>query len=128
MGIPVVMSNKVGRLVSTLPAGFPSQDIEFPGYSAIADSDGALLGQLGPGEQGVVVGTVNLAPQRKKKELVPREFGRWTAKMPWWAFIWVLTQRMGERAYAKSVLRRSKALAASQTPNRSLQRTGHGSR
>jgi len=118
MGIPVVMSNKVGRLVSTIPAGFPPQDIEFPGYSAIADSDGALLGQLGPGEQGVVVATVSLAPQRKKKELVPRAFGRWTAKMPWWAFIWVLTQRMGERAYAKSVMRRSKALAASQTPHR----------
>jgi len=38
MGIPVVMANKVGRLVTTLPAGFPSQDIEFPGYSAVADN------------------------------------------------------------------------------------------
>lgn len=116
MGIPVLMSNKVGRLVSTLPAGFPSQDIEFPGYSAVADSDGTLLGQLGPGEQGVVVRTVHLAPERKKEELVPPKFGRWTAKMPWWSFIWVLTQRMGERAYAKSALRRSKALSASKTP------------
>ncbi len=117
MGIPVVMSNKVGRLVSTLPAGFPPQDIEFPGFSAIADSDGALLGQLGPGEEGVVVGTVHLMPERKKKELAPRKFGRWTAKMPWWAFIWVLTQKMGERAYARSEVRKSKALAASSTPN-----------
>jgi len=117
MGIPVVMANKVGRLVSTLPAGFPPQDIEFPGYSAIADSDGALLGQLGSGEEGVVVGTVHLMPERKKKELVPRKFGRWTAKMPWWAFIWILTQKMGERAYVKSEVRKSKALAASSTPN-----------
>ncbi|NMM29236.1 MAG: carbon-nitrogen hydrolase family protein [Glaciimonas sp.] len=128
MGIPVVMSNKVGRLVSTLPAGFPSQDIEFPGFSAIADSDGTLLGQIGPGKQGVVVGTVHLTPERKKRERVPRAFGRWTAKMPWWAFIWVLTQRMGEKAYAKSALRRSKALAVSKTPNPSFQRTASGGR
>jgi N-carbamoylputrescine amidase len=128
MGIPVVMSNKVGRLVSTLPAGFPPQDIEFPGFSAIADSDGALLGQLGPGEQGVVVGTIHLVPERKKKELVPRAFGRWTAKMPWWAFIWVLTQRMGERAYAKSALRKSKALEVSNTLNPVFRRTASGSR
>jgi N-carbamoylputrescine amidase len=69
--------------VTTLPAGFPAQDIEFPGYSAIADSDGTLLGQLGPGEQGVVVATVHSAPERKINELLPRAFGHWTAKMPW---------------------------------------------
>lgn len=123
MGIPVIMSNKIGRLVSTLPAGFPPQDIEFPGFSAIADSDGTLVGQLGSGKQGVVIGTVHLMPERKKKELVPRTFGRWTAKMPWWAFIWVLTQRMGERAYAKNALRKSKALAVSKMPNNALQGT-----
>jgi N-carbamoylputrescine amidase len=117
MGIPVVMSNKVGRLLTTLPGGFPAQDIEFPGYSAIADSDSTLLGQLGRGEQGVVVGTVHLMPERKKKQIVPRSFGRWTAKMPWWSFIWVLTQRMGEKSYAKSALRKSKALATSKMPN-----------
>lgn len=122
MGIPVIMSNKIGRLVSTLPARFPPQDVEFPGFSAIANSDGTLVGQLGPGKQGIVVGTVHLMPERKKKELVPRTFGRWTAKMPWWAFIWVLTQRMGERAYAKSALRKSKALAVSKTPNTALER------
>lgn len=122
MGIPVLMANKVGRLISTLPAGFPPQDIEFPGFSAIADSDGTLLGQLGPGEQGAVVGTIHLKPGRKKMELVPQVFGRWTAKMPWWAFIWVLTQRMGERAYAKSALRKSKALAVAQTPKPSFKR------
>ena len=120
MGIPVVMSNKVGRLVSTLPAGFPAQDIEFPGFSAIADRDGTLLGQLGPGEQGAMVGTVHLMPERKKTEVIPRAFGRWTAKMPWWAFIWVLTQRMGERAYAKSAMRKSKALTMSKAPSPSF--------
>lgn len=123
-----VMSNKVGRLVTTLPADFPAQDIEFPGYSAIADSDGSLLGQLGPGEHGAVVATVHLTPERKSKELLPHAFGRWTAKMPWWAFVWILTQRMGERAYAKNALRKSKALAVSKTPKQPFQRTASGNR
>lgn len=127
MGIPVIMANKVGRLVSTLPAGFPAQDIEFPGFSAIADSDGKLLGQLGPGQQGVVVGTVRLKPERKKTQLVPRQHGRWTARMPWWSFIWIWTQKMGERAYARSASRKSKALAMAQAPGPSIGRTTSGS-
>ncbi|KAF1709250.1 hypothetical protein CSC70_10520 [Pseudoxanthomonas kalamensis DSM 18571] len=109
MGIPVLMANKVGRLQTPLPAGFPSQDIEFPGYSAIADSDGALLGQLMPGQEGVVIGTVRLDPRRKRAEREPRRHGRWTARMPWWAFIWRLTQRMGERHYRKDPTRRRMA-------------------
>ncbi len=112
MGIPVIMSNKVGRLVTTLPAGFPPQDIEFPGYSAIAGSDGALLGQLGPGQEGIVVANVQLSPERKRSQIVPRQFGRWTAKMPWWSFIWILTQKMGERAYGRNALRKARAATA----------------
>ncbi|MEC5161248.1 MULTISPECIES: carbon-nitrogen hydrolase family protein [unclassified Janthinobacterium] len=118
MGIPVLMSNKVGRLVTALPAGFPPQDIEFPGYSAIADSDGTLLGQLGPGREGVVVGTVTLAPARKRRERAPNTFGRWTTKFPWWSVIWVVTQKLGERAYARSALRRERAAAAATAPKR----------
>ena len=128
MGIPVVMSNKVGRLVTPLPAGFPPQDVEFPGFSAVADSDGTLLGQIGSGEQGVVVGTVHLDQQRKIKERVPKKFGRWTARMPWWAFIWGLTQRMGEKAYARNALRKAKALTMSKTSNSSVQQTDCGDR
>jgi N-carbamoylputrescine amidase len=109
MGIPVVMANKVGRLKTTLPGGFPSQDIEFPGYSTIADSDGSLLAQLGPGQEGVAVGTVTLDPNRKAPTKVPALHGPWTTKMPWWAGIWTLTQRFGERSYRKSERRRVKA-------------------
>lgn len=109
MGIPVVMSNKVGRLQTDLPGGFPSQDIEFPGFSAVADSDGKLLGQLGPGQEGVVVGTVTLDPDRRSRERAPRQYGRWTAKMPWWSFIWILTQKMGEKAYRKNARRKEMA-------------------
>jgi N-carbamoylputrescine amidase len=113
MGIPVIMSNKVGRLITRLPAGFPSQDIEFPGFSAIADSDGTLIGQLGMAKEGVVVGSVTLDPERKQRRRVPQTFGRWNAKMPWWAFIWLLTQKLGERSYARSTSRRTRAEAKS---------------
>jgi N-carbamoylputrescine amidase len=113
MGVPVLMANKVGRLITTLPAGFPPQDIEFPGYSAIADSDGALLGQLGPGREGVVVGTVHLDPARKASDKIAPMFGRWTAKMPWWAFIWIVTQRLGQRSYLRHRSRAERARAIS---------------
>jgi len=106
MGIPVVMANKVGRLRTSLPGRFPDQDIEFPGYSAVTDSDGTLIGQLGPAREGIIVGPVTLDPARKARSLVPRLHGRWNVKMPWWAFIWTLTQRLGERRYATSERRR----------------------
>ncbi len=113
MGIPVLMANKVGRLVTALPAGFPSQDIEFPGFSAIADSDGTLLAQLESGAEGVVVGTVTLDPARKQVQQAPKAHGRWTAKMPWWSVIWLLTQKLGERSYQRSARRRERASRAS---------------
>ena len=112
-GIPVLMANKVGRLVTALPLGFPEQNVEFPGFSAVADSDGRALGQLCPGAQGVVVGTVTLNAARKQRERMPNNWGRWTAHMPWWAGIWVLTQKLGERAYARSAKRRALARAVS---------------
>lgn len=110
-GIPVVLSNKVGRLRTPLPAGFPAQDVEFPGFSAVADSDGTLLAQLPSGVEGVAIGTVHLDPARKRRTPVPRQHGRWTTKFPWWSFIWVWTQRLGERAYARSTRRRARARA-----------------
>src|SRR5664279_295090 len=111
MGIPVVMANKVGRLVTEVPGGFPAQDLEFPGFSAIADSDGRLLGQLGNGQEGVIAGMVTLDPALKCMARVPPTHGRWNAAMPWWAFVWTLTQRLGERSYARSAERRVRALA-----------------
>lgn len=111
-GIPVVLANKVGRLRTALPGGFPSQDVEFPGFSAVADSDGTLLAQLPSGVEGVAVGTVHLEPSRKRRTPVPRAHGRWTTKFPWWAFMWILTQRLGERAYARSARRKAAARMA----------------
>ena len=73
MGIPVIMSNKVGRLVTNVPARFPPQDSEFPGYSAIADSNGTLIGQLGSGKEGVVVGIIARAPELRRRTQVQRK-------------------------------------------------------
>lgn len=116
-GVPVVMANKVGRLVTDLPAGFPSQDVEFPGYSAVADSDGRLIEQLGPGQEGVVVGRIRLDPHRKVRDPVVNQHGRWTVSLPWWAVLWTATQRLGERAYARSKRRRERAGAISGSSN-----------
>lgn len=115
MGIPVVMANKVGRLITAVPAGFPDQDVEFPGFSAVADSDGRLLSQMPSGQEGVVAGDVTLDPARKSKQKAPRSYGRWTAAMPWWAFIWPLTQKMGERSYSKNPVRVQRAMSISGT-------------
>lgn len=110
MGIPVVMANKVGRLKTALPAGFPSQNIEFPGLSAVADGDGSLRQQLGAGREGVVVGEITIDSARKSKGRQPPLHGRWTAPLPWvLARLWLFTQWLGERAYAKSARRRVKA-------------------
>lgn len=109
MGIPVVMSNKIGRLVTRLPAGFPAQDVEFPGFSAVADSDGVLLSQLPSGREGVAVGDVVMDPIRKAKQRVAPIHGPWTTAMPWWAVVWRFTQWMGERSYRTSEVRRLRA-------------------
>jgi len=113
MGIPVVMANKVGRLITSLPAGFPGQNVEFPGFSAVADSDGRLLSQLPSRQEGIVAGDVTLDPSRKVRQKAPRSYGRWTGAMPWWAFIWPLTQRMGERNYSKNRYRVQRAVSIS---------------
>ena len=113
MGIPVVMSNKVGRLQTKVPGGFPEQDVEFPGYSAVADSDGKLLSQIPPKMEGIAIGEVTLDPSRKARQKEPQQHGRWSTAMPWWAFIWPLTQKMGERSYKKNRIRVERALNVS---------------
>lgn len=65
LGVPVVFANKAGPWSTPLPGiPFVRQESRFPGLSAIADSDGSLLGRLGA-EPGMVVGEVTLDPARK---------------------------------------------------------------
>lgn len=113
LGVPIVMANRCGPLVTPLPGGFPAQDTRFPGLSAIADSDGMLKAQLGA-DEGVICAEVTLDPARKAKQ-APKAYGRWALPVPWYAFLWPLTQKLGERAYAKHRTRPEIALAMANT-------------
>lgn len=99
LGVPVVMANRCGPLITPLPGGFPAQNTSFPGLSAIADSDGALKVQLGA-DEGIICTEVTLDSERKAKQ-PPRPYGRWALPVPWYAFLWPLTQKLGERWYAR---------------------------
>jgi hypothetical protein len=47
-----------------------------------------------------------------KATAAPPRFGRrWRVPVPWYAFIWPLTQRQGERAYAQNPERKARAVA-----------------
>lgn len=109
LGVPVVMANRCGPLVTPLPGGFPAQNTRFPGLSAVADANGSLLVQLGA-EEGIAFATVTLDPARKASR-PPRAYGRWALPVPWYAFLWPLTQKLGERAYARHPSRSDRARA-----------------
>lgn len=113
LGVPVVMANRCGPLVTPLPGGFPAQNTRFPGLSAIADADGSLLDQLGA-DEGIAFATVTLDPSRKAGR-PPKAYGRWALPVPWYAFLWPLTQKLGERAYARHPSRPERASAISGT-------------
>lgn len=109
LGVPVVMANKCGRFQSELPGGFPAQDTTFPGLSCIVDGDGVVKASLA-GKEGVIVAPVMLDPARKTAAL-PAGRGRWCGSMPWYAWVWPLSQWMGERAYARNPRRAARARA-----------------
>lgn len=111
LGVPVVMANKCGPLVTALPGGFPPQNTRFPGLSAIVDGDGSVKAALGS-DEGVIVADVMLDPTRKAA-IPPRAHGRWSLKVPWYAFLWPLSQWMGERDYARNPARAKNARAIS---------------
>jgi N-carbamoylputrescine amidase len=108
LGVPVVLANRVGRLEGQLPGRLPYLKSSFPGLSYIADSDGRILAELAE-EEGVIVSQVTLDPQRKAT-IPPKCYGRqWAVPVPWYSFIWPLTQKWGERVYQQSDKRRNKA-------------------
>ncbi|MDH3242802.1 MAG: carbon-nitrogen hydrolase family protein [Alphaproteobacteria bacterium] len=118
LGVPVVMANRTGPLQTKLPGVLPELKSSFPGLSMIVDSDGVVKAALGD-EEDVIVADVHLEPNRKVKVLPSRIGRRWAVPVPWYAFVWPLTQRMGERAYAKDAHRKERAEAASrdEVPN-----------
>jgi N-carbamoylputrescine amidase len=108
LGVPVIMASPAGPVRTLLPGGAGELMSSFPGLSTIVDSDGAVQAALGE-EEGVIVADVQLDPGRKAATLPPRFGHRRGVPVPWYAFIWPLTQRQGERAYAQNAERKARA-------------------
>lgn len=113
LGVPVVMANRVGPLETDLPGRLPHLKSSFPGLSSIVDYDGTVQAELG-GEEGVIVSDVHLGHNDRRKNK-PKRYGKmWGVPAPWYAFIWPLSQRWGEKSYASSLRRKKRAFSITQ--------------
>ena len=112
LGVPVIMANRVGPLETELPGHLPYLKSSFPGLSSIVDSDGTVKQELGD-EEGVIVSDVCIGANRKLGAL-PKKYGKmWGIPVPWYAFIWPLSQKWGEKSYAANPRRKQRALSIS---------------
>lgn len=112
LGVPVVMANRVGPLETELPGNLPYLKSSFPGLSSIVDCDGTVKAELGD-QEGVIVADVHIGHRAERKR-EPRRYGRiWGIPVPWYAFIWPLTQKWGEKSYAANIRRKERALSVS---------------
>lgn len=111
LGVPVALANRTGSIDTRLPGGFGEFHSRFPGYSCIVDSDGKLKARM-KAEQGFIVGDVVLSSERKRFKRPRCYGGMWAFPMPWFAYIWLETQQMGEKDYAVNRRRNHAALAA----------------
>lgn len=111
LGVPVIVANRTGPLETGLPANFPYLKSSFPGLSSIVDADGAVKAEL-EDEEGIIVADVTLQRSAGRLEK-PKRYGKmWSVPVPWYAFIWPLTQRMGEKSYISNPRRKKSALSA----------------
>jgi N-carbamoylputrescine amidase len=111
LGVPVVMANKCGPLVTSMPGILPFLDTSFPGLSTIANAAGETLARLGCVE-GIATADIPLDASTKAEQ-PPRAHGRWALPVPWFSFMFPLVAFFGARAYAKSAERADRAIAAS---------------
>jgi len=112
LGVPVIMANRVGPLETDLPGNLPYLKSSFPGLSSIVDSDGSVKAELGD-EEGIIVADVHLEEDDIRKS-TPKRYGKiWAIPVPWYAFIWPMTQKWGEKSYATSIRRKERALSIS---------------
>ena len=101
LGVPIVMANRIGKLEGKLPGIMGNIKSSFMGGSYISDSDGKVLSDLGQNE-GVIVEYVTLDPSFKP-HVPPERFGKmWSVPMPWYGFIFPMTQKWGEKSYSSS--------------------------
>jgi N-carbamoylputrescine amidase len=113
LGVPVILANRTGPLETPLPGNLPYLKSSFPGLSSIVDADGTVKAELGD-EEGIIVADVTLKSGVKRLNK-PKKFGKmWATPVPWYAFIWPLTQKMGEKSYAANPRRKQHALSLSQ--------------
>lgn len=114
LGVPVIMTNRVGKLEGQLPSCMGYLKSSFLGGAYICDSNGQILKELN-GEEGIIVSQVILDPKYKATK-PPKLYGKiWAVPMPWYGFVLPMTQRWGEKAYAKNSRRREKARLQLQT-------------
>lgn len=110
LGVPVVMANRVGPLETDLPGSLPYLKSSFPGLSSIVDYDGTVKAELGD-EEGIIVADIHPGHSVERKNK-PRRYKKiWGIPVPWYAFIWPLTQKWGEKSYATNIRRKERALS-----------------
>ena len=64
-------------------------------------------------QEAVIVANVTLDPARKKKDKTVRHGKMWAPPVPWYAFLWPMTQKPGEKEYPKDPRRKKKAIMIS---------------
>ena len=112
LGVANVTANRVGPLETELPGMLPYLKSSFAGLSAITNSDGMVLAELGDGE-GILVEEIELDPSKKKK-MEPKRHGKiWALPVPWYSFLYPMTEKSGEKRYKKSQSRAIKAKSKS---------------
>jgi len=112
LGVPNVVANRSGLLETELPGRLPYLKNSFPGLSSIVDAKGQVLAELGD-DEGVIVAEIELNPGHKKKTKPERHGKMWAFPVPWYSFIWPMTQQTGEKAYKRNPRRPLKALSVS---------------
>jgi hypothetical protein len=103
----------MGRII-----GENHENYRFLGLCTIADSDGAIAGQLAEGEEAVLVVNVTLDPARKRRD-EPRTYGRYRwihPGSPLRDIIIGIDLHRGIRWYERSAERKARARAVS-TPS-----------
>ena len=114
LGVPIVMADRVGKLEGRLPGIMGYLKSSFLGGSYICDSNGQILKEMDQNqEEGYIISRVTLDSQYKAK-MPPKRYGKiWAVPMPWFSFIFPMTQKWGENAYAKNPRRKKRALSVS---------------
>jgi len=106
--VPVIVANRTGKLETKLPDNLPYLKSSFPGLSSIVDYDGKLKAELDE-EEDCIVSDITIGVKKDKNN--PSCYGKtWAIPVPWYSFIWPLTQKWGEESYNKNSKRKQKAL------------------